>query len=363
MYHLKIMSLSQKCRAVRGLSYGFAASLFAFSNASHAHTFCVTTAQELQDALTQSATGGMYNGEDNTLYIAQGVYKTGAATGNGPFHYTSSAATGYLNIRGGYGPNCSTFAFDSTRARLDGNHASQVLALLNQNADIIISQLTIQNGEATTNGGGIAIASGATPTVTLTIIKDNHTTAQGGGLAIYAVGSDITDYVHLDTNLITNNSADQDAGAGILSATTAYIGVTRNTVYGNTTAGSGPSSTGTGGLVVNSDGYISNNIFKQNTLYGAYLGVSGIFFSYNDYGAIGGNPFDPGSTGNTTVAADFVDAAGGNFRLAGTSPLLGYTPDVIGTFRDIENHAYPRTGKGDLGPYAETIFTDGFESN
>ncbi len=164
----------------------------------------------------------MYNGEDNTLSSVQGVYLTGTATGNGAFHYSSSAATGYLRIEGGYGPNCTTFASDSTRVRLDGNHASQVLALLNQNADIIISQLTIQNGEATTNGGGIAIASGASPTITLTIIKDNHTTAQGGGLAVYAVGSAISDYLRLETNLITNNSADQDAGAGILSAATAY---------------------------------------------------------------------------------------------------------------------------------------------
>ena len=45
----------------------------------------------------------MYNGEDNAIDLAQGVYKTGAATGSGPFHYSSSAATGYINLRGRYG--------------------------------------------------------------------------------------------------------------------------------------------------------------------------------------------------------------------------------------------------------------------
>ena len=342
-----------------------ALALLALSAAgtAQAHVFCVTTSAELQQALTDTSTNGMYNGEDNAIDLAQGVYKTGAATANGPFHFGSTAAHS-ISINGGYGPNCIGYTFDATSAVLDGNNTTQVLAMLNQNAGVGLSRLTIRNGEATSNGGGVAIGTGGYSYVQLSIIKNNHTTTQGGGFALYGIGANTADYMYVGTNLISGNSANQDAGAGIVSATAATISVTRNTVYGNTTSAPGMSTTGTGGLMINSaPSLIINNIFKQNTLNGAYLGASGIVFSYNDYGAIGGSPFDPGSAGNTTVAAGFVDAVGGNFHLAGSSPLLGFTPSVVGTTIDLEDHSYPATGKGDLGAYAETIFTDGFDGN
>jgi hypothetical protein len=60
------------------------------------------------------------------------------------------------------------------------------------------------------------------------------------------------------------------------------------------------------------------------------------------------------------VAPKFVNANGGDFHLAGDSPLLGASP-LFYASTDPDGNSYPRHGKGDLGAYAETIFVDGLD--
>ena len=90
-----------------------------------------------------------------------------------------------------------------------------------------------------------------------------------------------------------------------------------------------------------------------------FLGNSGAILSHNDYGTRGGAT--PASEiSNLSVNPKFVDAAGGDFHLAGDSPLLGYGLPQ-GTITDLDGNPYPVSGKIDLGAYAETIFIDGFD--
>ena len=91
---------------------------------------CVSTSQELQDTLTLYSDGGPQNGNDLYISLAQGTYKTGAATGNKPFHYSSTASSGLISISGGRGANCNGYTGDPSLAKLDGNGATQVLRKL-----------------------------------------------------------------------------------------------------------------------------------------------------------------------------------------------------------------------------------------
>src|SRR5262245_43651435 len=83
-------------RAVAGIA------LLALAGAARAHTFCVTDSTQLQQALTDASDGGVHNGEDNLIAVAQGVY----ATGSGPFRFESSAAHS-LMLEGGYSAACN----------------------------------------------------------------------------------------------------------------------------------------------------------------------------------------------------------------------------------------------------------------
>src|ERR1700759_4272580 len=99
-----------------------------------ANTFHVSTSADLRAPLNASSDGGANVGEINTIEINPGVYKTGSQ----PFHYNSTATTGYLSLVG-EGINASFTV-------LDGNGTTQVLDLLSKTQQIEITNLTVQNG-------------------------------------------------------------------------------------------------------------------------------------------------------------------------------------------------------------------------
>ena len=87
--------------------------------------------------------------------------------------------------------------------------------------------------------------------------------------------------------------------------------------------------------------------------------IAGLY--YNDYGTRGG--MTPQNEVGTLMAnPQFVDAPGGNFHLAGNSPLLGVSPLLSDTL-DLDGNPSPQGGKMDLGAYEETVFADGFDGN
>ncbi|MEO7323423.1 MAG: hypothetical protein ABIW82_01195 [Dokdonella sp.] len=346
-------------------------ALYIAGSYAQAHNFlCVSTAAGLQNALTQSSDGGTHSGEVNTIYLGEGTFKTGTATGNGPFHYSSTASTGSISIQGGaYGTDCSSYSHSPAHAILDGNNATQVLRMLSMHGEVSVQLVTIQNGESSTDGGGLAVNNiqagyDAVVFIGLNRIRNNHTTTVGGGVALYA---DKADQLLLSTNLITGNSADNGYGAAILFANGSTTVnqqtlVTHNVVYGNMTSQPGA----VGGIGCGSTGaqltYVSDNVFWNNGGIGLYLIGNNVYLKSNDYGTLGGS-LPANNADGMSVSPRFVDAAGGNFHLAGDSPLLGVKFDFLGLNNDLAGDPFPMSGKGDLGAYAETIFSDGFNGN
>ena len=336
-----------------------AIALLAISGLAQAHPFCVATATQLQNALTDASNGGMYGGETNFISIVQGTYKIGAATSNGPFHYSNSTMGVHLIMNGGYDATCTTQTRKASLTVLDGNLTSQVLSIHSTDGPVTVTTLTIQNGESSLRGGGLSIngSAGDNSAVSVidAIIQNNHTTNFSGGIEVAAGGSGHA--LILQNNLIVGNSADLGDGAGDVVGNGSETLIYNNTVTQNTTPVTGE----TGGLRCAGSGICVafNNIFWNNTNFGLYLTSTNTDIEYNDYGTLGGLP-PATSQGNVSVAPKFVNANGGDFHLAGDSPLLGASPVTFGGF-DVDGNSYPSDGKSDLGAYAETIFADGFD--
>jgi hypothetical protein len=326
---------------------------------AQAHLFCVSTATELQGALTAASDGGAFNGEDNYIHVFQGTYMVGSATGGGPFHYHSTASSGQMNLLGGFDVDCFTPTGKASQTVLDGNHSAQVLSIRSSTADISVINFTIQNGETSQVGAGLAVNfvsgdnSGAV--IQRNIIRNNHTTGQAGGLFVITGAGPQSLYVQ--NNLITGNSADSGFGAGKVIGFGSDTDFDNCTVTRNTTTLAG----GAGGLYFSGGAlaYVDNSIFWNNTNAGIYLGNSNVRMEYNDYGTLGGAvPFT--SVGNVSVGPSFVDGAGGDFHLTGDSPLLGKSPELFNRL-DPDGNPSPEGGKIDIGAYNETIFIDGLD--
>lgn len=346
-------------RAVIFMTTAFVVAV-AVTRDAYAHTFCVNTSSELASALAKSSDGGVYASQDNEIDVAKGTYKTGSATSNGPFYYSSTTGNA-LSIIGGFKSGCPSFEFDATTSILDGNHATRVLEL-HGHGTIAVEELTIQNGESTSNGAGLVVDSifGDVGNVYVenNIIQNNHTTQQNGGFTVENGGS--TNYLNFYVNLVVNNSADMGDGAGEIlgNGTAAYI--VNNVMYGNKTSASG----GTGGLYYGgiARAQIDNNIFKSNSNFGLELGAStGVYLRYNDFGTRTGltPQFD---IGNTAADPEFVDASSGDFHLSATSPLLGYSYENGDGGYDMNGHFISENGPVDLGVYQDTLFKNGFET-
>ena len=316
---------------------------------AQAHYYCVATAAALQNALTQSSNGGVYNDEDNLIEVVQGTYQTGSASGNEAFHFYSTN-THSLIIAGGYSTGCASQLHVTSATVLDGRHVTGVLVLSNANGTIAVQGLTLQNGESGIPGGGLSVnylASVNAPVhVMNNIIRNNHSSVDAGGIYVSGAGSE----TWLFNNLIANNDADAQYGAGYVTGYGQYNEVFANTVTANTSASHG-SDPAVGGLFCGGSRrcQITNNIFWNNTNYGIYLGNGGAILEYNDYGTRGGSA-PASSLGDVSVAPQFANPGNGNYRLGSGSPLRSHSPQHVSQY-DLDGHAYPDQGNVDLGAY------------
>ncbi|MEO5561016.1 MAG: hypothetical protein ABIR10_15160 [Dokdonella sp.] len=335
-----------------------AMGLLAACSATHAHYFCITTAAELQDALTQTSSGGLYDAEDNSLYLVHGLYTTGAVTGNQPFFYYAPTSTHEFNISGGYDDGCSTPTRQTPATRLDGNGQTGVLVLRSTYGAIFVRGLTLQNGESSEVGPGLQINKYITVNNSVdvydVIVRNNHTSADAGGFYVLGAGAG----TRLYNMLITGNSADGNYGAGYVvgygdTSRINNVTVTRNT----TTAASGA----VGGLACGGPTpcQVWGSIFWNNTAAGLYLDEALGELHYNDIGTLAGQPpstFD----GDLSVNPHFIDPDNGDFHLAGNSSLLGICPYIDSSY-DLDGNPPTVSGRIDLGAYQETIFIDGVD--
>jgi CSLREA domain-containing protein len=70
---------------------------------------------------------------------------------------------------------------DQTTTVIDGDLASRVIEVVGI-SNVYISDVTIQNGRATSSGGGLFVGSGASVTLTRSTVQNNRASAPGGGI-------------------------------------------------------------------------------------------------------------------------------------------------------------------------------------
>lgn len=362
--HATILDLRPRSRGLPALSCAVALGLLIAAAPAWAdyNTFCVSTSQQLQDALDQASDGGMYNGQHNYIHVVKGIYKTTDLANPAAFlynsHYPDSPTIAGLEITGGYDPGCATSSKNAAKFTvLDGDNATQVLRLYSTTSYMDVTGLTIRNGLRSSGAAGLEanLDTGYDSSVSIidSIILNNHTTNLDCGFYIHVgTGNSLL----LEDNVIAGNSADAGIGAGT-AISDGYARISQNTVWGNTTI----AASGVGGLVCGGAGqiYINNNIIRNNSNIGLDLETQNGYLGYNDYGNIGGMA-PVVNVGALMVSPQFVNAAGNDFHLAANSPLLGIAPVLIDTI-DLEGHHAPAAGKMDLGAYQETVFIDGFD--
>ena len=251
-------------------------------------------------------------------------------------------------------------------------------------------QCTLSGNTFSDNSGGAAVI----PYCGQFLVTHNKFLRNHGSNGPGAVYVNIADSVTIDDNLFDGNTGGQYGGAVEIAVTsqgtlgppanfTAYL--TNNTFYGNTAATFG----GGVGIISAYDTtptlQLSNNLFWNNTATG---GKGGDIYFDNDYdqnfvltpitlnnntyaagiaGYYARVPVSPSGSGNFTATDPlFLNAAGGDFRLAAGSPMIDMGNNTAPGLGPLDLAAMPRIfgSSIDVGAYelnADEIFKSGFQ--
>ncbi len=235
-----------------------------------AAVFCVSTAQDLQTALTTAAA----NGQGDRILLVQGTYQ-------GNFIY-GTVESGELAVEGGYAAGCTSRVVNPGNTILDGMGLATVLALSTNTASTLrVDGITVRNGLATSgSGGGLYLGSAGDVVVAKSVAEQNLAV---NGAGVWASAANIT----ISDSRFANNGSGQCCGNGggvyatggnitisgsTITANRAYYGgglyaagvvTVKNTLFnGNTAEWSGGGATITG----YAPSQLTDNLFDGNTL-------------------------------------------------------------------------------------------------
>jgi parallel beta-helix repeat protein len=228
----------------------------------------VTTATELQNALTTAA----FNGEDDNIQIVQGTYESN-------FVYAASEKFN-LTIEGGYTTGCASRVVDPSNTVLNGGGNASVLILVDKNAiEFMVDGLTIENGLTTGNpsGGGLHISTDdGDVTLSHNIISGNTANSSGGGA--YIEGSST---ISISDNTISGNTAKIYHGGGIYFSSSSTATFTDNTISDNTANHDGGGIYFSSGTATFTDNTISGNTANSRNGGGIYFSEGTATFTDN----------------------------------------------------------------------------------
>ncbi len=183
----------------------------------------------------QSGCAGSGAYGDDTITVPPGLYRLELTGAN-----EDAAATGDLDILAGAGSLTLNGAGADTTL-IDGNATDRVFDL-DDGANLTLDGVTVQNGYATYDAGGIYAGRSARLTVNHSVIRDNYAARSGGG--ILSLSATVT----IQYSAITGNSAVSVAG-GITAVGTSltldHVAVSDNQAG---TSGGGINMTGSGGI-------------------------------------------------------------------------------------------------------------------
>ena len=316
----------------------------------YAAEFHVTNATGLQNALTTAQN----NGQDDTIYLAAGVY---SAVENGKsFVYDSTNGDNRkLTI-------CGENGTTPDQVILDGNNAfAPVLSLVDENPDHLNSAFTVQgitirNGkmqEWDQNGGGLYIDLEFKEEILecWVIVKDciirNNVGDDAGGVAIYTDGCSVR---FVNNVVIENTAMDDNGGAeiwgspkiicsnNIIASNTATDTVggmeigggelifVNNTISMNTAINNDFCQGG--GIDIDTDkAYLYNNIIWGNKSAGDLSDIGDLenveAYDYcNDYHSVIGSQHFLVSVGHIDADPLFVNPAAHDYHLSANSPCI-----------------------------------------
>jgi parallel beta-helix repeat protein len=340
---------------------GSAPDMGADENRSVQH--CVTTASELETALTAAQS----NGQDDLIKVVQGTYA-------GSFQYNSSEGKD-ITLQGGYLPGCASRVVNPANTVLDAGGTGWLLIVHDSSGgDIQVDGFTLQNGFDAGLYAHTNSSSGTAGNITITnnIVTGNSSTNYSGGVHAYSNSSSGTaGDVTIMNNIVTGNSSTYYSG-GVWATSSSHVTLTNNIITGNSADSFGgvyaASGTGTVTLLNNTitgnsansqvgGAYFFagvsvncyNNIIWGNTAPSAgdiYLDTSGVANGYNnDYTDMTGS----WTSSANNITADPLFIGGGDFHLQAGSPCidtgLNSAPGIPST--DFEGNARIIDGNGD----------------
>jgi hypothetical protein len=323
-----------------GWTLGLLFSSAILASSAPAAVFHVINATEFQNALTTAQS----NGEDDTIYLAEGTY-------HGNFKYRPlSSEHKSLTIKGEPGTNPDDIVLDGQGSGIvlllnDGDEGGAIAEAIVEGItvvngirgmdvwlasyDITIRNCRVMNNAGERNGGGLYIGNQNPPPRTLvfennviqnnTVSEDKMGVAQGGGVFLF---SHRGNYI-VRNNIVTGNTVQgttDPRGGGICLGVHAddKIYLIGNTVYGNEA-----SRTGGGILVYSGSVDMYNNIVYGNT---APVGADIVLANpgskngfNNNYSKLEGVWTTSGN--NLNVDPLFVAAAHNDFHVQSFSPM------------------------------------------
>lgn len=349
-----------------------------------ATTRCVTTADELTAALLAAEQN---TSESDEIRLHTGHY---AAPDGG---WRVDVQLRGIVIEGGFtDAQCETQSLDASLTVLDGGGAVRPLTIdtsfgPQQTATgIEVRGLTFENGAGAT-AGGLKISDAGPIYSALILVERNifrnnvssdfQEDNSGGALlaATDGLSFDGTFLVVRDNLFVGNRGRD---GAAAMLFSNNAIDVINNTVVGNQSFDTDlPSRTAIRTFTFSQITY-SNNLFWNNNPDGLadtydirgdnpfHADLAADLFN-NDLQAVLGTPGT--QSANLSVDPHFVDAAGGNFRLDATSPLIDAgTGTPLGDLGPADLDGGPRAqgASVDIGAYefaleSDSIFENGFD--
>jgi len=294
--------------------------LLLLSAVLHADVFCVTTTQELYDALDTADS----NGQSDEIRIAEGVYMVDGAG----FNYESSESFA-IDISGGWSafftnPCGQQLPGTQFTTQFIGDHMYRVLRIRpGLNASVNVSRLYFVSGYVDgpgDRGGGLDIFPPTAHNGFITIENNAFisNTARFGGALNVSRGTTI----RVRNNLFAANHGLAGGNVDLVQNGATGIYFTNNTVYANTTGSTNEFVSG--GVFISvaagSQAFVANNLLWENETHDLRLSGGGyVYLRNNDIGSqIGGADEQSGNISQQPLFAPGIL----NFTPSLASPLI-----------------------------------------
>jgi len=291
-----------------------ALSMALLSTLGFTTTFTVSNVSEFRQALEDSA----LNGEDDTINLQDGVYKT-TNDALGTFTYNDEE-------------KYSLTLTSTGKVILDGDNTHRVFSYMNGGGKMMLENIQIQNGnalEALEDGGGIE-TNAEEVVLDNCIFKNNVANWEGGGIDLSSAEFTIIK----NSSFIQNKS--QLLWGGGLSSTGTTIVINSTFEENEAPYGSALHSNGYGTFIVNTTfnenigggsvsgkGKVINSIFSDNTKDIRAFGDLKIYNNYIDYSKIDSYSHNIIKKNNIhkSIVGD-VEYIESTLRLSSSSPVI-----------------------------------------